>query len=62
MGDEYHHLFECSFFNNERKWLLPHNRTTKPNIDKFKELFNSDSYNIYYKIVNICKIVLSVVN
>jgi hypothetical protein len=45
MGDEYHYLFECSFFNNERKSLLPHNLTTKPNIDKFKELFNSDSYN-----------------
>jgi hypothetical protein len=55
-GDEYHYLFECSFFNNERKSLLPHNLTTKPNIDKFKELFNSESYNIY------CKIVLSVVN
>jgi hypothetical protein len=56
MGDEYHYLFECSFFNNESKSLLPHNLTTKANIDKFKELFNSDSYNIY------CKIVLSVVN
>jgi hypothetical protein len=34
MGDEYHYLFECSFLNNERKSLLPHNLTTKPNIDK----------------------------
>jgi hypothetical protein len=44
-------------FNNERKSLLPHNLTTKPNIDKFKELLNSDSYNMYCKIAKFCKIV-----
>ena len=49
-------LFIGYFYWPGRKSLLPHNLTTKPNINKFKELFNSDSYNIY------CKIVLSVVN
>ena len=31
------------FYWPGRKSLLPHNLTTKPNINKFKELFNSDS-------------------
>lgn len=62
LGDEYHYLFNCTFFNNERKSLLPCNLITNHNTDKFYELFNSDSYNVVLKIAKFCKIVLSVVN
>jgi hypothetical protein len=34
-----------------------HNLTTKPNVDKFKELLNSDSYSMYCKIAKFCNIV-----
>ena len=60
LGDEYHYLFQCTFFNNERKKLLPHNLTIKPNTGKFQTLFNSED--VYYNLAKFCKIILSVVN
>jgi hypothetical protein len=62
LGDEYHYLFQCTFFNNERKKLLPHNLTIKPNTVKFQTLFNSEDVYRYYNLAKFCKIVLSVVN
>jgi hypothetical protein len=41
---------------NSNKQITNITKECSEHIDKFKELFNSDSYNIY------CKIVLSVVN
>lgn len=40
IGDEFHYMFECKFFDDERKRLLPDNFITKPNTVKFHDLFN----------------------
>lgn len=62
IGDEFHYLLECSFFENERKKFIPRCFIFKPNIVKFNELFNSDNIDIVSNIAKFCKIILSVVN
>ncbi|XP_071139805.1 uncharacterized protein [Mytilus edulis] len=62
IGDEFHYLFKCTFFSNERKRLLPCNVYKKPNAIKYCELFCSDDYNLIVKLAKFCKIVLSVIN
>lgn len=59
IGDEFHYLFECSFFNNERKQFIPHEYIVKPNTNKFCQLFNSDNYDILFNTAKFCKIILS---
>ena len=61
LGDEFHYLFQCSYFENERKMLLPKEFISNPNIVKFHDLFNTDNYNVMFKVAKCCKIVLSVV-
>ena len=62
LGDEFHYLFVCPFFKNERRNLLPHDSYVKPNIEKFCTLFNTDDYQVCSKLARFCKIVLSVIN
>ena len=59
LGDEFHYLFECSFFWSERK---PNKFIVNPNSIKYFDLFNSDDQNIIFRLAKFCKIVLSVVN
>ena len=60
LGDEFHYIFECAFFNTERKKLLPPFCRIKPNVVKFCELFSSDNKTILHKLARFCKIILSV--
>ena len=62
IGDEFHYLFECTFFENERKQLLPFDVLKNPDIVKFYDLFNNVNYDVKVKIAEFCKIILSVVN
>ena len=41
LGDEYHFLFDCSYFTSFRKKFLPSFCLTRPNTFKFDTLFNS---------------------
>jgi hypothetical protein len=41
LGEEFHYLFKCTFFNNVRAKFLPRNICNNPNILKFKELMNT---------------------
>ena len=61
IGDEFHYLFECTFFENERKLLLPVDVLKNPNTVKFYDLFNDVNFNDKIKIAKFCKIILSVV-
>ena len=44
IGDEYHYLFVCPHFNNERKTYLKRYFYTQPNTVKMYELFNNSKY------------------
>ena len=54
VGDEFHMLFKCSFFKNDRKRLLPERIIVRPNCHKFKNLMNSNDIN---ELVNVSKFI-----
>ena len=58
IGDEYHYLFECIFFSDERKNLLKPYFYTHTNTLKFSQLFNS-KYNVICKLSKFVKIIMS---
>ena len=42
LGDEFHYLFKCTFFNNARAKFLPRNICNNPNVLKFN--WRTDEY------------------
>ena len=60
LGDEYHYIFDCTFFKTERKKYLSPKYTVNHNIEKFYELFNSDYVDNLCKLAKFCKIILAV--
>ena len=58
IGDEFrHHLFECKYFERERKQLLPNIQKTK-----CSNTFNDNDINNCIKIAKFCKIILIAIN
>ena len=43
LGDEFHYLLKCPFFNSKRKQYIPRYYYTNPNVLKYKELLNEVS-------------------
>ena len=39
IGDEFHYLFNCSFFKKDRNHLIPENFRVRPSTLKMKNLF-----------------------
>ena len=58
LGDEFHYLFKCTFFNNARAKFLPRNICNNPNVLKFKELMNKSDLFTLTGIAKFCKIVI----
>ena len=50
LGDEFHYLFKCTFFSDERKTLLPKDVIARPNVVKYRELLCSDDRNSLFKL------------
>ena len=44
LGDEFHYLFECTYFSNDRKKFLKNYFIKNPNMLKMYTLFNSEKY------------------
>ena len=59
IGDEYHMLFECPFFDNDRSNLIPRYYTMRPSALKFGLLMNNDNKNIQIKLSKYCKKIMS---
>ena len=57
LGDEYHYLLECTYFEDLRKVYLPRNVFTRPNTVKFKHLMNSSNTDTHllFNIANVVK-------
>ena len=60
IGDEFHYLFECKYFEREKKQLLPN--IQKPNVLIYHDLFNDNDINNCIKIAKFCKIILIAIN
>ena len=58
VGDEFHYLFMCNYFNNERKLYLAEHYYKRPNTLKMAELFNIQNVNILVKLCKFIKIIL----
>ena len=41
LGDEFHYLFECSYFKDQRRKYLPRDLSRHPNTFKFRTLMNT---------------------
>ena len=58
IGDEYHYLFSCDFFKNERKLYLKPYFYVNPNIYKYRELFTSNTETTLIKLSNFVRIIM----
>lgn len=59
IGDEFHYLFECSFFDNERKLFLKPYFFKRPNMYKFEQLMTTSNKTEYIKLCKFIKCILS---
>jgi hypothetical protein len=60
LGDEFHYLFNCTFFKDERKKFIPEYLYNVPNTISFSELMNSDDKYVLIGLLKYTKIVMSV--
>ena len=59
LGDEFHYLFCCNYFETERKRHLKPNFYKRPNIVKLKELLASDNLATLKKLSEFVQIIMN---
>ena len=59
IGDEFHYVFDCLYFKQDRIKYLPKYFTKNSNIIKFNELFNIKSHR---KLRNVCYFLKKILN
>ena len=59
VGDEFHYLFKCSFFNAERHKFVDHNYTHGANTLKMNHLFNSKDLTELKNLACFAKIIMN---
>ena len=57
--DEFHCLFICNFFANDRSKLLEKKFICRPNTIKMEELFRSENPTVLLKLSKFCKIIMN---
>ena len=57
IGDEFHYLFKCTFFNIYRKKYIDKHYYTYPNQDKMAQLLNSQTYTEMLYLVKFKEII-----
>ena len=62
IGDEFHYLFNCNHFINERRKYIPRNFYRYPNVFNFRNLMCSTDKNTLIKIALFAKIIMLNVN
>ena len=60
LGDEYHYVLECTYFEDLRKVYLPRDVFARPNTVKFEHLMSSSNTDtrLLLNIAKFCKVVL----
>jgi hypothetical protein len=59
IGDEFHYLFSCDNFNNQRKLYIQERFRNRPNTLKFKEIMTSKNK---YDLQKLCRFVAIINN
>ena len=57
IGDEFHYLFVCPFFNDSRKKCIPKRYYKNPNTLKYRQLFSSSNKCILLKTKHFIDII-----
>ncbi len=55
LGDEYHYIFQCPFFSEDRKQFLKPYYNKHPNSIKYKQLFSTSNKNTLLKLIHFIK-------
>ena len=58
IGDEFHYLFKCDFFNDSRKRLLKKYYYQNPSALKMSQLFACKTYNLVLNLAKFVNIVM----
>ena len=58
LGDEFHYIFICKFFEKERKQYIDQFFYTRPNTHKMYHLFNSEKE---LTLNNLCKFIAIII-
>ena len=59
IGDEFHYLFNCTFFSSQRTRHLKEYYYTQPNMYKMTQLFESTDYNEMLNLAKFAHIIVS---
>ena len=62
IGDEYHHIMRCSYFDNERKICIDRKYLTNCNIEKFKSVMNKTRKSKLRKLCSFIRAITDKVN
>ena len=57
IGDEFHYILECTYFDGARKVYLPRNLIPRPNVNVFHNIMNSSDTQLVSKVEKYCKII-----
>ena len=60
LGDEFHYIFNCTFFNTERRKFIPQHIYNNRNIQSLSDLMNSHDKYTLVGLAKFCKIVMSI--
>ena len=58
IGDEFHYMFQCEYFTEERKVFIPKKYINRPNTLKMNELFNTKNMKVLFKLAKFVKVIL----
>ena len=59
LGDEYHYILECTYFDCQRKQYLSRDLLSKHNTYKFEKLMNTCDIHTLFKLSKFCKDILN---
>jgi hypothetical protein len=59
IADEFHYIFACQYFKNERNKLLPSHLRNQPNTIKMHALFNTNKRKLQCDLIKFIKIITS---
>ena len=59
LGDEFHYLFECSYFVDQQKAYIPKELLKRPNVVSFEKLMNTKDLQTLFKLGKFCKKILA---
>ncbi|MEW8548676.1 MAG: hypothetical protein AB2693_34680, partial [Candidatus Thiodiazotropha sp.] len=59
LGDEYHYLLECIYFEEQRRMYLPRDLSMRPNTTIFESIMKSKELPALFKLGKFCKEILN---